>query len=291
MAAKPSDKLLVGAALFVVAASAAVFVSLAARRAGVMESPTARVQLADAAYTATVADAAPVKTDTWNPPVAQSRGRDWIFDTFTPPEIFYSARSKQFTVKPPAGVLEEEAEEEFGLELVSVRPEPFRLQLIGYVGDEGNWRGTFENVLTGEVFLSGTGRRVPKLGLTIRKLDVRRQPIAVPESMTTQQRVATAVVHDERTNRDVTLTHRERRFTGTLSAFVAAPGDPNTREVRAGDTFALGHATYRIDRIQLSPSTIEATKESATLGQPDRRTLLPRENEAGNTDAPDVPRS
>jgi hypothetical protein len=31
----------------------------------------------------------------------------------------------------------------------------------------------------------------------------------IPQSMTTRQRVATAVVHDEKTNRDVTLTHRE----------------------------------------------------------------------------------
>src|SRR5687767_7844597 len=147
--------------------------------------------------------APPVKMETWAAPVAQSRGREWIYDTFTPPEIFYNARSKQFTVKPPSSLVDEDTQEAFGLELIAVRPEPFRLQLIGYAGGEGNWRGTFQNVISGEVFLAAAGRRVPNLGLTIRALDVSLQPVRIADSMTTNQRVATAVVRDEKTGRDI----------------------------------------------------------------------------------------
>ena len=160
-----------------------------------------------------------------------------------------------------------------------MRPEPFRLQLIGYVGGEGNWRGTFQNLVSGEVFLAGAGRRMPDLGLTIKSLAVAAVPVALTDSMTTRQRVATAVVRDERTGRDLTLTHRERYFTGGLSAQLAAPGESAPREVREGETFQLGAASYRVEKIQLAPPAVDVTKESPALAQPDRRTLVPRETE------------
>ena len=280
MAVTSSDKVLLGSALLLAVASGAVFGVMTVRGVGVPSGEIPQVQLADAPYVPTAPEAPPIKTETWSAPVAQSRGRDWIYDAFTPPEIFYNARSKQFTVKPPSSLLDEDAQESFGLELVAVRPEPFRLQLIGFVGGEGNWRGMFQNLVTGQVFLASGGHRVPALGLTVRSLDVSPHPIRLGESMTTRQRVATAVVRDEKLGRDVTLTHRERVFTGTVFAFVAAPGETATREVRTGDMFTLGEATYRIEKIETTPASVEVVKESPTLSQPDRRVLTPREADA-----------
>jgi hypothetical protein len=279
MVAPAKDKLLLASAALVLLASAVAFGVLAWRTTGATGGPVASVALSDAPYTPTASDAPAVKTDLWSQPVAQSRGRDWIYDTFTPPEIFYNARSKHFTVKPPLGASEELPEEPYGVELVNVRPEPFRLQLIGYVGGEGDWRGTFQNVATGEVFLAAAGRRVPNLALSIKALEVRPVDITLPQSMTTRQRVATAVIHDERSKRDVTLTHRTRQFTGGLSAFVAATGASATREVREGETFKLGAASYRVEKITLAPPSIDLTKEAPSLAQPDRRTLSPRESD------------
>lgn len=285
MAALSQEKIYLLAASGLALASAAVCGTYAWRHANAPQAAVATVQLADTPYTATVAEPAIIKTDIWTPPPPQTRGRDWVYETFTPPEIFYNARSKHFTVKPPAAVSEEVAiEEAFGVELVSVRPEPFRLQLIGYMGTEGSERGTFENVATGEVFLAGAGLRLPKLGLTIKSFVVRTVEIKIPESMTTRQRVASAVILDEKIGREVTITHRERHFTGGLSAFVAQTGEAATREVRAGESFTLGDATYRVDSIKLTPPMIELTKESATLAQPDHRTLTPRETD--DTTAP-----
>lgn len=279
MAALSSEKILVGAALLVALGSAAVFGSLVVRREAGPREPAPVAQLATSPYTATAPDAPPVKTETWASPGAQSRGRDWVYDAFTPPEIFYNSRSKQFTVRPPSSLTDEDTTEAFGVELVAVRPEPFRLQLIGYVGEERRWRGMFQNVMSGEVFLASAGHRVPNLALSIKRLDVKPQPVTVADSMTTRQRVAQAIVRDEKAGRDITLTHRERLFTGTLFAFVAETGRSSAREVRSGDTFKIGEATYRIDRIETTPPSIEITKESPNLLQPDRRTLTPRETE------------
>jgi hypothetical protein len=275
----PVHKTCFAAALGLVVVSAAVFGALGWRNLDRSSVPLEPVKLADAIYTPAIAETTTLPQDGWNPPPPQSRGRDWVYDTFTPPEIFYNARSRQFTVKPPDGFLDDEPAD-FGIELVAVRPEPFRLQLIGYVGGDGNWRGTFENLLSGEVFLAGAGRRVPELALEIRSLDVRAQPVALAESMTTQQRVATAVVFDERAGREVTLTHRERRFTDQLSALVAATGATGTREVRAGEGAKFGDAVYRIEKIQLTPPSVEVTKEASGAAQPERRTLVPRETES-----------
>lgn len=279
MVALSKAKTLLLGSLVLAAASGSVFGTLAWRNARGPHGPVARVQLPDAAYAASVADAPTVKTDAWVPPAPQSRGRDWVYDMFTPPEIFYSSRSQLFSVKPPPSGVDEAPVEAFGLELVGIRPEPFRLQLIGYVGGEGNWRGTFENLVSGEVFLAAAGRRVADLALNIRSLEVQAVPVALPDSMTTRQRVATAVVRDERTGRDITLTHRERRFTGGLAALVAAPGEAAPRELREGDVLKIGPASYRVEKIQLAPPRIDVTKESPALLQPDRRSLAPRDTE------------
>lgn len=291
MIAVPSHRVIFFAALAVAVTSVVAFgfSGWRAGRSGAAGEMT--VQLAPAPYVPARVEGGSLKTDGWNPPSSQSRGREWVYDLFTPPEIFYHARSKQFTVKPPAGFLEDESPESFGLELAAIRPEPFRLQLIGYMGEEGNWRGTFENLASGEVFLGAAGRRVPSLGVTIRSLEVRLQPVAPGQGMVTRQRVATAVVQDERAGREVTITHRERRFTDTLSALVAAPGATATREVRQGEVFKLGDANYRIEKIQLSPPLLEVTKEIPGRAPSERRVLAPREDADADNVLPSVPLS
>src|SRR5881394_1530208 len=161
MRAPSSNKFLIGAAFALLVISAGAFALLAGKHPRVQPGSIPQVQLTDMAYTPIAPDAPPVKAETWAAPVAQTRGRDWIYDTFTPPEIFYNSRSKQFTVKPPSGLGDEEPTEAFGVELVSVRPEPFRLQLIGFAGEDAGGKGFFQNLLSGEVFLATAGRRVP----------------------------------------------------------------------------------------------------------------------------------
>lgn len=278
MALTQQDKALIGGALVLALASAGVFGWMTFRHSG--PAAIAPVELVSSPYDSKTPDAPPVKTETWAAPVAQSRGREWIYDTFTPPEIFYNSRSKQFTVKPPSSLLDESELEVFGVELVAVKPEPFRLQLIGYSGSAGNWRGTFTNVLTGETILAGPGRRISNLGVTIKSLEVGTQTVRIGESMPVRQTVATAVVLDEKNGRETTITNLARVFTGTVSAFVASPGVAGTREVRTGEAFKIGEATFRIEKVQTTPPSIDIVKESSTLTQPDRRTLTPRDPEA-----------
>src|SRR5438046_1675101 len=110
MAVTSSDKVMIGTALAVAIISAGVFGTLAVRHIGVPSGNVPRVTLASSPYVAMAPDAPPVKTENWGAPVAQKRGREWIYDTFTPPEIFYNPRSKRFTVKPPSSLLDDDAQ-------------------------------------------------------------------------------------------------------------------------------------------------------------------------------------
>ena len=273
MSASPSVRpfLLSGAALVVV--SAGIFGVLSWQFRGA--APLGRPALTAPAYVPVAVEVPVTKNTAWESPAPLARGRDWLYDVFTPPEIFYSARTRQFAVIAANTSGEDVLEAPFGLELVSVRPDPFRLQLIGYVGGvgEGEARGVFENRTSGEVFLASAGFRVADLALSIKRLVVRTETVAIPESMGFKARVATAVVHDARANRDVTLSQRERQFTGNSFALVAVSGESAFREVRAGDTFNAGDATYRIEKIALDPVTIDVTKTTPDLTSPLRRTL------------------
>ncbi len=261
--------LLGAAALFVI--SAAVFGYLIWRDRAA--APVGRPALSAPPYAAAAIDAPTVKSTAWSAPAPLARGRDWLYDVFTPPEIFYSARTRQFSVSPASVVSNDLPDEPFGLDLLGVRPEPFRLQLIGFVGAEADARGIFENRVSGEVFLASAGHRVADLALSIRRFSVRAEEVAIPESMGFKQRVGTAVVTDARTGRDVILTQRERRMTGNVFAFVALDGESAPREVRPGDTFKHGVATYRIELIDAELSTIDVTKSSPDLDEPWRRTI------------------
>jgi hypothetical protein len=224
-------------------------------------------------------DAPEVKTETWDAPPAQRRGKDWVYDVFTPPEIFYDERSKQFSISPPLPepVVEDKAEvappPPFGLELVGVRRALFRLQLIGYAGGEGNYRGLFENAVTTETFLATRGRKLPALELTIEEFAVRRQPVTLPDSMTTSRLVATAVVRDERTGETVNLTDGERFYPAAPVATVVTDGDRAQHEAHVGDRVEADGAVFRIDKIQLAPPSVDVTKVGADQ-LTEQRTLL-----------------
>jgi hypothetical protein len=160
-------------------------------------------------YLAATGGTAAAESPEWSRPSSQKRGTDWVYEMFTPPEIYYDGRSQEFSVKPP---LTADPETEAHPEPVVAPMEPFRLQLVGFVGGEGSYLGTFENVATSEHILARSGRAVPELAVTIRDFQVKRVRREPDDSMPTSELIATAVVRDERTGDDVVLTNLERAY-------------------------------------------------------------------------------
>jgi hypothetical protein len=280
LAPKQQDQILLGAALALALGSAAWFGWRSLAVTKMLQAGPAGAKSSAAPYQSPDIGSPKVETATWAPPPEQSRGKDWVYEVFTPPEIFYDPRTKQFSVTPPSREtgpkLAAGFAGPFGLELREVKRELFRLQLVGYVGGEGNYRGTFQNMVTGETLLAGAGRRIPALKLEILRLDVSRRLVALPDSAPSSQVVATAAVRDELTGETVELNSRERCLTRTLVAIVAPSDSPGTlRELRLGESFKSGPATYKITKIQLAPPAADVTKEASDLQKPESRTLTP----------------
>lgn len=224
----------------------------------------------------------------WRAPEPQSRGPGWIYELFTPPDIYRDSRTREFSVAVPtessptkAEVVNAVATPTFPLELVEVKRALFRLQLIGFVGDETKGCGLFENAATTEVFVVRGKYRRSELDLTIEEFAVRRSPVRLTESMTTQRLVAHARVRDERTGAVVELNSLERRHTNEAVAVVALRDAPQIRTVREGDAIEADGAVYRIRKIQLHPPALQVSRESRDGVNDEQRTLTAREEKHG----------
>ena len=284
MTTNVQDRLLLGLSFVAAAISSVGFGFRAYRSEPARRVAPAGIKLSGAGYAVTEFRIQEPKPRTWEAPLPQRDGKDWVYEVFTPPEIFYNAVAKQFTVSPPVAsrppavaATAGDDSAAFGLVLLSVKRAPFRLQLVGYAGDAGEYAGIFENIATGETLLARRGRHLSALELKIEAFDVRRTAVSVVDSMTTFQPVACAMVRDERTGTSVILTNSVRCYTDSMIATVAKIGDPAApREVREGDTVLVDHSLYRIGRIQIAPPMIELERANGDADdeeKPGRRTL------------------
>lgn len=280
-----SDKILCAVALVVFAGTGA-WVGLKNSEVKSVASRPARVSLDSADYAAAGIDAPQVETKNWPDPGARAQNREWVYDVFTPPVIYYNAQTGEYSVTPPVFKQPEpeaQSAQPFGVELVEVKLNPFRLQLVGYVGGPGNYRGMFQNTATQETVLARAGKTFPEMALTVRNFEVTRQRVEIPDSMPITQLVATAVVVDDQTGEAVMLSTLERRITGAPSV-VLRLGTGEEREDKPGAVFTHAGATYRVGDITLDPPSVQISKESPDLPESQVQTLSP----AGAAHGPDA---
>jgi hypothetical protein len=216
---------------------------------------------------------------TWPEPEAQPRGPEWVYDVFTPPEIYYDDEAGEFAVTMRADEAEAaEPEGAAGLELVAVQRALFPLQLFGYVGGERHVVGSFENVRTGEVWLAGAGRELPGMNLMIVEFTVQRRSGRGAAGTGSEAAVATAVVREGSTGRLTTLTTGERAFTDELVAVVALDedGEETRHELRQGEAVEVNGETFTADQLQRDPPGARFTVKPALSTLSRRLELRPR---------------
>lgn len=194
----------------------------------------------------------------WVEPAAQRRGPGWIYDLFTPPAVHYDQRSRTLTATPAPQLVSADTDEVLlDLELLEVRREPFRLQLVGYAGGPGELRGIFLDVRKGETAIGRAGDHLAGCGLSVRRLAVTAGGGGFRDGAETGEPMAVATVADEVTGNEVVLTSRGRCWSGTLLALVASRRTPGVRrELREGGSFALDGASYCVKRIDEDPPLV-----------------------------------
>jgi hypothetical protein len=277
MAAKSQDKILFGAALVLLLASAGWMALQGSKLSALRASSEAAVN--PAAYVPAGIDAPVTTSTTWPTAPAQTTGPEWIYDLFTPPEIYYNEATKKFTVTPPEIVKPEDRVDTkpipFGVDLVQVKQDAFRLQLVGYIGVEGDYRGTFENAISGETIIGRAGKVIAGLDLTIRSFDVKRNTILSKDSMPVIETEATAVVVDNKTGEVTTLSNKNKHIKGTPFAVIKVSGSTETTDYKADAKFTVGDATYTVLRVTTEPPSVEIRKEAPGLKQAETKTLTP----------------
>jgi len=203
-------------------------------------------------------------TEIWAAPTAAG-GDEWLFDVFTPPVIYYDVVNHAFSVTPPDTVAGDASglENAFGIELVEVKRTPYRIQLVGYVGSEGDYIVTFEDLETGETFLARPGRTIEEHSVALRSFAVDKTRDESGGGTAVQDTRATAVIHDLRQNHDVTLVQKVRFMNVAALAVFRVTGELARHvEGRQGGTVATAEATYIIGMVSFDPPTVEVTREA-----------------------------
>jgi hypothetical protein len=209
---------------------------------------------------------------------SQKTGKEWVFDVFTPPQIYYNTLTKKFTVTPPdyRPVVEVVVQEEpFGLSLVQVVQALFRLQLVGVVGDGPTARGNFENQLTGEVTLATTGKKFSSLNLEIANFTAERRWVKRSGADSDiLEDVAIAIVKDTVTGQETKLDVKIRLPADKLIAkFKFLDGSEHF--AKTGDVVTIGDNTFRIGELTLAPSSAIVTKEGTKQNEAKTERLAP----------------
>ncbi|MBI5422619.1 MAG: hypothetical protein HZA32_00940 [Opitutae bacterium] len=232
--------------------------------------------LVDAPYATAALPALDAAPGAWRKPTVQSSGGGWIYELFTPPVIYYHATARAFTVTPPT-YLAEKNNLPFGLELLAVKREPFRLQLVGYVGAPGDIVAAFVSQQTPETLLARAGSRFEQLGLALRSFEVRKVNLAPGAEQPVYDVAGVATLRDERTGADITLDTRGPKLTDTPLAVLRVIADTKAkpRTLHVGDTFQQDDATFRVEHIQLDPPEVVVAKQTAGLPYPETRVLKP----------------
>jgi hypothetical protein len=235
------------------------------------------VPLSAADYQPEPATPMSIETQVWEKAPAQSSGKEWIYDVFTPPVIYYNPVTLQFTVSPPEFdrpiIL---TDDPFELELLEVRPQPFRVQLVGYVGRDNDHLATFENVATGETMMGRPGSRFASVGITLRSFELRQETIPSGSRSPVFDTVAVAVVYDEESGQDRVLTDKTKAMLPGPEAVFRIVGNPIIEYLlKEGAEIRNGNQVYTIEALILSPSQATIRLTDPALPEPIQRTILP----------------
>ena len=221
----------------------------------------------------------------WLRPAAAERdGRGTPADLFTPPAS--DATSSPLATAAIQSADAAEGDEPFGLELVRVEPEPFRLQLAGYYFGPEGLVAAMVGPAGDEPLFGHDGTEFGALGLTLLSLDLNRFAAESGGTQAAPEVAAVAVLWDDVAGGEVVLDSRARQTTGRLRAVVRLAESDTRREIVEGATLSDRTHEYRIDRIELDPPAVVVTRFDPKHADTQRRVLRPAADEArGNRKA------
>lgn len=249
------DKLILLIAVLAVAGGVWLYIQKTA------EAPDAatpvKVQPADNPYTPVPVPDTPTTEAEWPEPPEQSS--TWTYDVFTPPKI-YIDENGQFTAE---GWVPPPPEEPFGVYLVGLERDPYRIQIQGYI--EEDRRDPSKNL----VLLYDEERGVPvrlRAGDTNEAAQVEVLDFSIERKINAQRGevevIAQATIRDLRTGEEVVLTEGERLFNSGVTVILRSNEDPsfNVELSKPGVTFENELSEYKLLSISLEENSVTVEK-------------------------------
>ena len=194
---------------------------------------------------------------TW--PEAPKQSTGWVYDVFTPPQIFLDNEGN-FTIKPPYEDVF--AVEPFGLYLAKLERPLYRVQIDGYIEEDHNDASKtlllFHDIESGGSVRARIGTTVDSSAFKVHSFDVSRE-FGEDGSLT---KTATAQIIDLRTGDTVTLTHGEVLYAKGIDIVLRSHEDPTVQvhPTAENEIFSTSLGEYQVEAINLDARTITIRK-------------------------------
>lgn len=213
----------------------------------------------------------------WPEPEPQSSGAEWLYDVFTPPQIFID-KEGNFTAVPPKPPTPPEP---FGIDLAEISHKLYRIQIQGFSGDRNKPE---ECVL----FFFDEERQIRffiRPGQENAEAEIKVLDFAIDREIDADNVVkvtAIATIEDQRSGKEIRLVDGERLFDSEITVVFSSEEDPEV-EVELtitdlppeGISFETPAGRYILREINLEGQTVTVEKQATEESEARTRTLLP----------------
>ena len=210
----------------------------------------------------------------WPEPIAQSAGPEWIYDVFTPPEI-YLDQSGNFV---PTGWKPAPPPPPFGIYLSDIVRKPYRIQLEGYIEEDRSDSSKSLLLLSDEEANKQVRVRPGNQSVTSEFKVISFSITRIRDTDGNIEIKAQASILDNRTGKEVLLTHGERLFLEDVTVVIRSDDFADYRKElsEAPSTFDGPASEYTLLEINLEDSTILVEKHATDSEPSDTRILEAR---------------
>jgi hypothetical protein len=221
------------------------------------------VKFVSSPYLSPAAESVKTGVTEWPEPRAQSPGEDWCYELFGPPDIAFDENRRAFVIRPIGTTPKARANTEAAPALVEVIHEPFRVQLVGSIGEGADRQAILAEAMGGDTFLARANQRFEGLALSVKSVGLKKIVLRQDEFGPVHDVVLEAILYDERNADEVLLTSGVKRFTGQLRAVLQ--WEEIRLELSEGTVFTAGDWVCRAERILSNPDEVVVTRTKRGL--------------------------
>ena len=248
------DKLLLAVAVLALLASVGFYVM----KSGEIPSAAPEVgQPGDNPYQVIPVPTSSEVTATWPDAVEQAPGE--LYDVFTPPAIWLG-NDGTFIFKSP--IDKSKPKPPFGIYLVEIEREPYRIQIEGYIeedlSDASKSLVLLFDVEKQKQVRARIGQEKAKSEFTLVDFTIER----VRDADGNISKIVIATLLDQRSGEEVVLKHGERLYTDTTTVVLGSKEDASVEVVlqEAPKAFQTAAGKYVLEAINLEESSVTVKK-------------------------------